>query len=99
MKCRACWADKAFIREVKGWRGTALSWLGVVPLKCHHCYHKFSVLWVQTIGKPLDPPALRPTGSKTDAELKPGSQVAAGTVKLTGADKRPAAAQVRRRAA
>ena len=58
MKCRACWTDKAYLRDVSGWRGTLYRWLGMVPLKCHHCYHKFSVSWFSTIGKRLTPPAL-----------------------------------------
>jgi len=59
MKCRACWSDKAYVRTVKGWRGIALSALMLVPLKCHHCYHKFSVPWPLTLGKQLTPPPLR----------------------------------------
>ncbi|HEX4142112.1 MAG TPA: hypothetical protein VHY91_01070 [Pirellulales bacterium] len=58
MKCRACWTDKAYLRDVSGWRGVLHSWLGMVPLKCHHCYHKFSVPWFSTIGKRLTPPAV-----------------------------------------
>ena len=57
MKCRACWAEKAYVREVRGWRGVALNWLGFVPLKCQHCYHKFSVLRLLAIGQELTPPA------------------------------------------
>jgi|GEM_PF-6826824 len=59
MKCSACWADKAYVRKVNGWRGMLLS-LGLrVPLKCHHCYHKFSVSWFSTIGAQVTPPPLR----------------------------------------
>jgi hypothetical protein len=58
MKCRACWTDKAYIRDVSGWRGNLYRWLGMVPLKCHHCYHKFSVSWFSTIGKRMTPPAV-----------------------------------------
>jgi hypothetical protein len=28
-------------------------------MKCQHCYHKFTVSWFSTIGKPLRPPILR----------------------------------------
>lgn len=59
MKCRACWSDKAYVRTVRGWRRAALSTFLLVPLKCHHCYHKFSVPWVFTWGKQLTPPPLR----------------------------------------
>lgn len=59
MKCRACWADKAYIHPVKGWRGTLLSCVFLVPLKCHHCYHKFCVPAFSTWGKQLMPPTLR----------------------------------------
>ena len=59
MKCRACWSDKAYVRPVKGWKGIALKCLTLVPLKCHHCYHKFSVPWMLTLGKHVTPPPLR----------------------------------------
>ena len=70
MKCRACWTDKAYIRDVRGWRGTLYRWLGMVPLKCHHCYHKFSVSWFSTIGKRLTPPAIatRPAPAMSTAD-------------------------------
>ncbi len=56
MKCYSCWAEKAYIRQVKGWRGLVLSCLMRVPLKCHHCYHKFTVSWFSTLGKQLTAP-------------------------------------------
>jgi hypothetical protein len=55
MKCRACWTDKAYERPATTWREIAMTWLGFVPLKCQHCYHKFSVLRVLTIGQQLTP--------------------------------------------
>jgi len=59
MKCRACWADKAFVRQVQGWRALLQKCFLLTPLKCHHCYHKFSVPSILTIGKQLTPPPLR----------------------------------------
>jgi hypothetical protein len=59
MKCRACWADKAYVRQLTGWRKTLHSALFFVPLKCHHCYHKFSVFWPLTVGKQTTPPAFK----------------------------------------
>jgi hypothetical protein len=56
MKCRACWADKAYVRQARGWREIVMTWLGFVPLKCQHCYHKFSVLRLFTFGQQLTPP-------------------------------------------
>ncbi len=56
MKCRACWADKAYVRQARGWREIAMTWLGFVPLKCQHCYHRFSVLRLMTLGQQLTPP-------------------------------------------
>ncbi len=29
------------------------------PLRCHHCYHRFSVPWIMTLGKQVAPPSLR----------------------------------------
>ncbi len=37
----------------------ALACLLLVPLKCHHCYHRFTVLWFMTWGKQITPPILR----------------------------------------
>ncbi len=56
MKCRACWAEKAYVRQARGWREIALTWLGLVPLKCQHCYHRFWTPRPLTIGKQLVPP-------------------------------------------
>jgi hypothetical protein len=60
MKCRACWSDKAYVRQVPGWRGALMSWVGIVPLKCHHCYHRFTLPFLLTIGKELTPPPRKP---------------------------------------
>lgn len=27
-----------------------------VPMKCHHCYHKFSTWWFFTLGQQIEPP-------------------------------------------
>jgi len=59
MRCPRCWTDNAFMRDVHGWGGVLLACLLLVPMKCHHCYHKFSVFWPLTIGKELDPPRLK----------------------------------------
>jgi hypothetical protein len=60
MKCPACWAEKAYHRRVKGWKGVLLKCLSLVPMQCHHCFHKFTVPWLMTIGKPVTPPKLIP---------------------------------------
>ena len=59
MKCPRCWAEKAYVRIVHGWKGVLLKCLLIRPMKCHHCYHKFAVPWVLTIGRRLTPPPLR----------------------------------------
>jgi len=56
MKCPVCWADKAYVHPVNGWKALLYHVLMIVPLKCHHCYHKFSVSWFATIGKTVHPP-------------------------------------------
>jgi len=58
MKCPRCWAEEAYVRRVPGWRGFLLSCLFLTPLKCNHCYHKFSVPWFFTLGKATEPPTL-----------------------------------------
>jgi hypothetical protein len=59
MKCNACSSDQAFVRVERGWKKLLLRCLALVPLKCQHCYHKFSVPWLLTLGKVVTPPALR----------------------------------------
>jgi len=59
MKCPRCWAEKAYKRQVKGWKGIVLGCALLVPMKCHHCYHKFVVFRPLTFGKQLRQPALR----------------------------------------
>jgi hypothetical protein len=55
MKCPACWAETAYERSVTSWRERALICLLLVPMKCHHCFHKFAVARLLTIGKQLTP--------------------------------------------
>jgi hypothetical protein len=59
MKCPRCWADKAYLRRVEGWRGLLVRLLLVRPMRCHHCYHKFCVPWPLTLGQRVDPPEMR----------------------------------------
>ena len=53
MKCPACWTEKAYVREVEGWKGVLLAWLLLRPMQCHHCYHEFTVFWLSTLGKQI----------------------------------------------
>lgn len=64
MKCPRCWADKAYLHEFRGWWEVALGWLAFRPMRCSHCYHRYMVHWVLTIGKSVVPPVLRVTGDK-----------------------------------
>lgn len=56
MKCPVCWAEKAYVHSVGGWKALLYHVLLLVPLKCHHCYHKFVVSRFATIGKTIHPP-------------------------------------------
>jgi hypothetical protein len=58
MKCPRCWTDKAYTHPVPGWKGLLLAVLMRMPMKCHHCYHKFSVFWFFTLGKRTQPPQM-----------------------------------------
>ncbi len=33
-----------------------MSWLALIPMRCHHCYHEFVVSWIVTIGKQVNAP-------------------------------------------
>ncbi|HID75607.1 MAG TPA: hypothetical protein EYP56_06370 [Planctomycetaceae bacterium] len=56
MKCPRCWAPKAYARRVDGWKRLAMACLLLQPMRCHHCYHKFVVPWLVTLGQQLQPP-------------------------------------------
>jgi hypothetical protein len=59
MKCPECWADRAYRRKTKGLKEVVLSYLFLVPMRCHHCYHKFFVFLPLNWGKQFDAPAPR----------------------------------------
>jgi len=59
MKCPRCWTDKAYVRTVGGSQQLLLRCALRVPMKCQHCYHKFTVSWFATIGQQIRPPTLR----------------------------------------
>ena len=81
MKCPACWTEKAYRRQCSGWKGKLLAAALLLPMKCHHCYHRFYAFRLFAIGKRLHPPTLRispvsleapgPAGHKT---VRPASQ-------------------------
>ena len=79
MKCRACWTDKAYLREEsRGFKAMICSCLGLVPLKCHHCFHKFRVPWFMTWGKTLHPPVVRaPSPATVSQPSRPATRRAA----------------------
>ena len=56
-KCPKCWAEKAFLDERNDWKYVVLSYLFVVPMKCHHCFHTFNISWFSTFRRQLNPPA------------------------------------------
>jgi hypothetical protein len=59
MKCPCCWTEKAYVRPVSPLKQLLLTCTLLVPMKCQHCYHKFTVSWFSTIGKQTRPPVLR----------------------------------------
>lgn len=56
MKCPRCWTEKAYVNPIPGWKGFLLAALLRTPMRCHHCYHKFSVWWFLTLGQQVKPP-------------------------------------------
>ena len=61
MKCPRCWAEKAYLHRYRNWREALLACLAFRPMKCHHCYHRFTVHWLLTLGKQVHPPVIRVT--------------------------------------
>lgn len=68
MKCPQCWAEKAYLREMKGWRGFLLTCLLLRPLQCRHCFHKFTVFWLTTLGKEIHRPKPRQTSPELPSQ-------------------------------
>ena len=78
MKCPACWSEKAYLRNSSGIHGLLVDLFLLSPLKCHHCYHKFSVLWFMTLGKEIHPPKLIRLAPETG---RPRPSIAASSVR------------------
>ena len=60
MRCPACWAEKAFVRQAKSRKDVFLRYLLCIPMRCHHCYHEFYVPWSLTFGQRMTPPQRSP---------------------------------------
>ncbi len=74
MKCPACWSEKAYLRDAQGWKARLLFICGVaIPMRCHHCYHRFWVPWILTWGKQVRPPE-RKIPTKTPPRLSYAAQ-------------------------
>jgi len=74
MKCPRCWVEKAYLREVKGWKATLMACLLLRPMRCRHCYHKFTVSWFFTIGKQIHPPRPQIAAASSRKEQSPAAQ-------------------------
>jgi len=67
----------------------------LVPMRCEHCLHKFTVPWFSTIGKPKERPAqrhsthpYRPAGPSWAAQHRAASPSGDDHSHEVGADKR-----------
>ena len=57
MKCPKCWTEKVYRHDRRQWQTRLLACVSLVPMKCHHCYHKFYASWFALLGRPVQPPA------------------------------------------
>lgn len=74
MKCPQCWTEKAYRHPQQGWKAGILKCLGLVSMKCHHCYHKFHTLWLATLGQTVLPPRAADTaGQQIIPKSKPST--------------------------
>jgi len=79
MKCPRCWSEKAYLHRFQGWKGVVWGLLAFRPMKCDHCYHKFAVHWLFTLGRQVTPKTL-PIGQDGDGDRDlPATQPAAGS--------------------
>lgn len=51
MKCPKCWTEKVHRHQRPDRRAPWLACLSLVPVKCHHCYHKFYASWFRLNGR------------------------------------------------
>ena len=79
MKCPACWAEKAYLHKVPVWKRLLLACVLLVPMKCHHCYRKYHVLWFTTLGEKTIPPPPVPTPDLRANRLSHAAQHYAAT--------------------
>ena len=76
MKCPACWTEKAYRRQTTGWKAKLLASALLLPMKCHHCYHRFYAFRLFAIGKRVHPPTLRISPATLEASISTGYKAA-----------------------
>lgn len=57
MQCPRCWSARLHVRHVGIGRRILLGLALLVPIRCEHCFHKFTVSWFSTFGGRIGPPS------------------------------------------
>ncbi len=57
MECPHCRSARLHVRHVGIGRRVLLGLGLLVPIRCEHCFHKFTVSWFSTLGGRIGPPA------------------------------------------
>ncbi len=70
MKCPKCWTEKAYRHQRRGWPATLMACVLLIPMKCHHCYHKFYASWFSTLGQQVQPPEPLARRTETSRRLR-----------------------------
>ena len=77
MKCPSCWSEKAYRHKSKRSSSLAMATLGIVALRCQHCYHEFSRPFFMTIGQQIEAPT----------PIKSGNSISPSTLDLEAQSK------------
>lgn len=54
-----------------------------MPLRCHHCYHTFSIPWILTVGKRTEAPILKFEGQPGERSSYAVQQLAEDSTEIT----------------
>lgn len=59
MKCPVCWSEKAYQRRTLELKDQVLSMFFMVPMRCHHCFHRFYISRLRAISEDIAAPERR----------------------------------------
>lgn len=56
MRCPRCQTEKAYLRDLPTWAVFLSAMCFVLPMRCHHCFHRFLTPLFRAIGNEIAAP-------------------------------------------